>query len=133
MIALTFVVWVYMYIRRLSYILTHHVDYARLGKSSALVEMMPAEVSFPSDNLKNLFELPVIFYVISIISVQAELVDKIMVQAAWSFVALRLVHSFIHCTFNNVNLRFLFYILSSFVLWFMVVHIGVVLLAKPLL
>ncbi|RXJ71829.1 hypothetical protein CS022_14820 [Veronia nyctiphanis] len=133
MISLTFVVWVYMYIRRLSYIMTHHVDYAKLGKSSALVELMPEEVSYPSDNLKNLFELPVLFYVISVMAIQSGLVDEVLSIAAWAYVCLRGIHSLIHCTVNNVHLRFTFYIFSSLVLWFMVVHVAVVMLSAPLL
>ena len=39
--------------------------------------------------------------------------------AAWLFVGLRAAHSVVHCTVNIVKVRFVFYLLSSLVLWFM--------------
>ena len=41
------------------------------------------------------------------------------VIAAWSFLLLRVVHSFIHCTVNIVMARFIVYCAGALVLWFM--------------
>jgi hypothetical protein len=41
------------------------------------------------------------------------------VIAAWLFVALRILHSYVHCTSNRVMLRFQLYVAASLALWFM--------------
>ena len=93
---LTLVVWLYMYARRLPFILSSKlaphqltpVEFARLS---------PPQVANPSDNLKNLFELPTLFYATVLI---------------------------VHCTFNFVPLRFWLYATSAFALWFMILRIA---------
>ena len=37
--------------------------------------------------------------------------------ASWTYVALRALHSFIHCTYNRVLQRFAVYVASSILLW----------------
>jgi hypothetical protein len=55
-------VWVYMYGRRLSFIFSASLDPKRMSPLE-LARLSPSHVSNPSDNLKNLFELPTVFYV----------------------------------------------------------------------
>ena len=63
MVALTFMVWCYMYFKRLSFIRVHSIDPQSVA-TRALGAKSLAAVSAPSDNLMNLFELPVLFYVL---------------------------------------------------------------------
>jgi hypothetical protein len=56
---LTLVVWVYMYVRRIRFVTQNDVSPKDLAVPGALVRLSPAAVSNPSDNLKNLFEIPV--------------------------------------------------------------------------
>jgi hypothetical protein len=67
-VLLTFVVWVYMYIRRISFITSNKISSKDLAVPGALAQLSPPAVSNPSDNLKNLFEIPVIFYALDSIS-----------------------------------------------------------------
>ena len=71
----------------------------------------------PSDNFENLFEIPVLFYVALLVIYVTQLTDPFYVGAGWAFVALRCIHSFIHCTYNRIMHRFIAYALSSFILW----------------
>jgi hypothetical protein len=64
-VLLTFVVWVYMYIRRISFITSNKISSKDLAVPGALAQLSPPAVSNPSDNLKNLFEIPVIFYALA--------------------------------------------------------------------
>ena len=57
MMILTFVVWVYMYARRIPFIQSSGLTPGQLSPAR-LAEISPPQVSNPSDNLKNLFELP---------------------------------------------------------------------------
>ena len=86
-----------------------------VAQSAQMAQMV--EDSRAADNFRNLFELPVLFYAAMLLSLQAG-IDSVAMQAlAWAFVALRFLHSYIHCTYNRVMDRFKAYVLSGFVLW----------------
>jgi len=119
MMLLTVVVWVYMYIRRISFIRASEVSPNDLAKPGELARLSPAAVSNPSDNLKNLFEVPVLFYALALYLFVTHQVDGIYVTAGWIFVAFRALHSAVHCTFNLVMLRFYLYLVATLAVWFM--------------
>jgi hypothetical protein len=68
-----------------------------------------------SDNFKNLFEVPVLFYALCAVAINVSVVPQWLVSGGWVFVVLRGIHSFIQCTYNNVGHRFLAFF-SSFLL-----------------
>src|SRR5580698_9512615 len=109
---LTFVVWVYMYVRRISFITSNKLSPIDLAIPGALAQLSPPAVSNPSDNLKNLFEIPVIFYALVLYLFATKQVDAVYLGAAWVFVAFRVLHSAVHCTFNLVILRFYLYLFA---------------------
>ena len=118
---LTFVVWLYMYARRIPFI-----QRARLRPEQmtplGFAQLSPPAVANPSDNLKNLFELPTLFYALCLMLYAVGRVDPLGLFMAWWFVAFRYAHSLVHCTFNHIMLRFTLYALSSAALWFMVLR-----------
>jgi hypothetical protein len=63
---------------------------------------VPDDVRIPNRNFMNLLELPVLFYLACITVVVAAKVDAWSVGLAWAFVALRIAHSVVHLTYNNV-------------------------------
>ena len=115
---LTMVVWAYMYGRRLPFIVSSGLEATQMTPLE-LARVSPPGVSNPSDNLKNLLELPTIFYAIVLFLFVTNQVDAIHVSAAWVFFVFRVLHSAVHCTFNFIPLRFLLYVVSSAALWFM--------------
>jgi hypothetical protein len=117
-VLLTFVVWVYMYIRRIHFITTNAISPVDLAIPGKLAELTPPAVSNPSDNLKNLFEMPVVFYALALYLFVTSQVDGVYVAAAWIFVAFRALHSAMHCTANIVMVRFYLYLISSLAVWF---------------
>ncbi|MGH7292461.1 MAG: MAPEG family protein, partial [Myxococcota bacterium] len=116
---LTFTVWVYMYIRRIHWIQTRNIQPADLLAPGALAQLSPAGVNNPSDNLKNLFEIPVLFYALALYLHAVGQVDSAYVTAGWIFVGFRALHSAVHCTFNLVMLRFYLYLTSTVALFYM--------------
>ncbi|MFL5813895.1 MAG: MAPEG family protein [Bdellovibrionia bacterium] len=70
-----------------------------------------------SDHFENLFEVPVLFYVAAVAILALQLTDPFYVIAAWAFVILRYVQSYIHCTNNRIKHRFYAYFLSSMLVW----------------
>lgn len=125
-ILLTLIVWVYMYIRRISFITKQKIDPKDLAISGMLAEISPPNVSNPSDNFKNLFEIPVLFYVLVLYLFATNQVDTIYVNAAWIFVAFRVLHSIVHCTFNLVLLRFYLYLFATMSVWFIAIRAAIV-------
>lgn len=118
---LTLVVWVYMYGRRLSFIFSNGLD-SRQMTPQELARVSTPQVSNPSDNLKNLFELPTVFYVVVLYLYATSQVDTAYVIAAWGFFLFRALHSAVHCTFNFIPLRFVLYVISAGALWSMVIR-----------
>ena len=125
---LTLVVWIYMYGRRLPFIFSSGLDPKQMTPLE-LARLSPPQVSTPSDNLKNLFELPTVFYAVVLYIYVTHQVDAAFVGAAWGFFLFRVLHSAEHCTFNFIPLRFVLYVISAGALWFMVIRAGISALA----
>jgi hypothetical protein len=117
-IFLTLLVWAYMYVRRIAFITGNQISPRELAVPGRLAELSPPEVSNPSDNLKNLFEVPVLFYALTLHLFVTNQVDATYVNAGWIFVVFRALHSAVHCTFNLVMLRFYLYLTSCLAVWF---------------
>lgn len=122
MMLLTFAVWMTMYWRRIGYIKAQRIHPQKLQTPEQLKALVPAEIESPANNLRNLFELPVLFYALCLYVQVTGATDLAYVVAAWLFLLLRCAHSFVHCTSNVVMTRFRLYALSSLALWFMLAH-----------
>ena len=123
---LTFLVWVYMYIRRISFITSRKISPNDLAVPDALAQISPPEVFNPSDNFKNLFEIPVLFYALVLYLFVTEQVDTVYVNAAWIFVVFRALHSTVHCTFNLIMLRFYLYLFATLAVWFIAIRAALI-------
>jgi hypothetical protein len=60
MMFLTLLVWLYLFIRRISFITSQKISSQDLSVPGKLAQISPPSVSNPSDNFKNLFEIPVL-------------------------------------------------------------------------
>ena len=121
LMGLTLIVWVYMYARRIPFITRSRLTPDQLTPAE-LARLSPPAVSNPSDNLKNLFELPTVFYALALYLYAVGQVDGVYVALAWVFAGFRVLHSAVHCTVNIVLLRFWLYAISAVALWGMVVR-----------
>ncbi len=126
---LTFVVWFYLYALRIPEIRNKGIDVKDLKDRAESHRLLPVSAA-ASNNLKNLFEMPVLFYAAVLLTLVLMVQDPVLVALAWSFVALRTVHSFIHCTYNNVHHRFVAYALSNLGLIFIWIRLGSFVLAN---
>ena len=84
----------------------------KFGESAAV----PGPVSIPNRNYMNLLEVPMLFYVSSVMFFITGKVDAIVLTMAWVYVGLRGIHSLIHLTYNNVLHRLIPFAMSSVVL-----------------
>jgi len=64
----------------------------------------------------NQFELPVLFYVLTILAWVTRHADLIFVVLAWIFVIFRYLQAYVHVTSNRVRLRGAFFGVSALVL-----------------
>ena len=121
MMLLTLVVWVVMFVKRVGYMQAHNVDVEQMKSPADTQALIPGDASAPANNLRNMTELPVVFYAVSLYLTVFGQVDSLHVTCAWVFVGFRVLHSLIHCSYNRVMHRFLAYLVSSIALWVMVV------------
>lgn len=120
MMLLTMLVWLYMYYLRIGFSIRNRIHAQKLSTPEKCHTLLPENVNQPSNNLKNLFEAPIIFYAVCILVLITQHSDMTFVLLAWSYVALRCVHSFMHCVVNYVMGRFISYFISTLILWCMV-------------
>ncbi|QBY04959.1 hypothetical protein E2K93_11445 [Thalassotalea sp. HSM 43] len=113
LLLLTIIVWLYMYYKRLSYLFKHNIDAQDLVSPEQLKAIIPETVNRPANNLANLFEMPVLFYVLMLLAMQQQFDKPIFIALAWGFVGCRAIHSLIHCSYNRVMHRFACYFLAS--------------------
>ena len=121
MLLLTLVVWIYMYARRIPFIKRSALRPEQLTPLE-LARISPPAVANPSDNLKNLFEIPTIFYALVLYLYLMRDVDATYLVAAWIFVIFRILHTLVHCTLNIVLLRFGLYVVSTAALWLILIR-----------
>ena len=122
-VLLTFTVWFYLFARRIPEIMRGGIDPQALQDRNEahriLTESAPA-----SNNLKNLFEMPILFYAGILLSLVLMVQDTLLVILAWGFVILRIAHSVIQCSYNDVNHRFAVYAISCLFLLFMWIRLA---------
>jgi hypothetical protein len=70
-------------------------------------------------SFQNQFELPVLFYVLTILAIISKHADVLFVVLAWVFVLCRIVHAWVHVTSNNLRLRGGFFGIGALVLLIM--------------
>jgi len=115
MVALTMVVWVRMYRTRIAQMKRERIHPQAVATSAQVAAKLTD--SKAADNFRNLFELPVLFYLALVVAAQTAQVGWLTLTLAWSFVALRMLHSLIHCSYNKVIHRFYAYFFGGVVLW----------------
>lgn len=116
MVLHTFIIWCWMYVVRIRRAIRENIPMSAF-KDQRTAAATPGVHSTVSDNLVNLFELPVLFYLASVILYVTNGVTGTMLAISWFYVATRIVHSLVHITYNKVMHRFSIYIIGSIALW----------------
>ena len=119
---LTMSVWVYMYCLRLFFLKRENINPQSVSTTRQVLNIVPDKINNPSENLINLFELPLLFYALCIYLYVTQKVDSVSLYMSFFFLLLRIGHSVIHCTYNKVIHRFVLYVLSSIILWVLIIR-----------
>jgi hypothetical protein len=65
----------------------------------------PPRVTQISNAFHNQLEMPVLFYVLTILAIITRHADLLFVLMAWVFVVMRVLHVYVHVTSNNIRAR----------------------------
>jgi hypothetical protein len=76
----------------------------------------PPRVQQISNNYHSQFQLPVLFYVLTILAIITRHADFVFVIMAWIFVLTRLLHTYIHTGTNYVPHRFNAFLVGAIIL-----------------
>lgn len=112
--------------------LTLHRGETRFDEIALREPNWPVRATQFANSFANQFELPILFYVLTILEIFTHNADVLYVVLAWIFVAMRFMQAIIHVTSNNVRLRGAWYGIGAVVLVVMwLIYIVRVLLALP--
>lgn len=82
-------------------------------------ETLPGHLRQVERAYANLLEMPILFYLVSVLCIVLNLTGSTMLFLAWLYVGLRYIHSLIHLTYNNTIHRFFAFMSSTVVLMVM--------------
>ncbi len=85
-------------------------------RTADLADQLPAHVQWKADNYNHLLEQPTAFYACAVALALMGQGDGVNLYLAWGYVGLRVVHSIVQSTSNNVPVRFSLFLLSTFLL-----------------
>ncbi len=128
MVILTAIVWILFFISRFKEMKTKKIHPQQIANSRQAAETLTNTKA--ADNFKNLFEVPVLFYVASVLIFVTQTTTTLIICLCWLFVVFRAVHSFIHCTSNNVKRRAAAYLASTLIIGLIWLVFGVELLMR---
>jgi len=114
----TFIIFAIMAPARFYFLRMKHPQTAAHTKN--LKGVLPPWTERVADNYNHLFEQPVIFYVVALSIAVINNIEPLMIQLAWVYVALRVLHSIVQITFNFVPLRFTLFVTSWLILGYMI-------------
>jgi hypothetical protein len=86
-------------------------------------EVEPESTAKPARHFVNLFEAPVLFYVVCLAAMITQVTGIAMQALAWTYVAARIVHSYVHLGGNRLRRRMRAYFFSWFVLLVMWIYL----------
>jgi hypothetical protein len=114
LVLLTFTVMMRMMFSRIAMMKVNRIHPQSISTSAELIAKMPDTRA--SDNFRNLFETPILFYAALAFAQFTQPGNQPLLVLASFYVAIRIVHSYIQCTYNKVMHRFYVFLASVSVL-----------------
>jgi hypothetical protein len=125
-VALTFAMMFWMASARTAAIKARQTRIADIALGQA---NWPARVQQISNSYASQFQIPVLFYLLTVLVIITRHADIVFVVMAWLFVVSRLVHAYIHTSSNYVPRRFGAFAIGSIILLVMWIIFAVRILA----
>jgi len=121
-IVLVLGLYILLGLRKSSAVKSKSID---LKKSSLDNRAWPSSVVQVSNNIASQFELPMLFYALCFITLLTGASNILAISLAWSYVALRYFHSYIHAGSNFVPYRFRAFVVSLLIIIVLLVQVTV--------
>ena len=115
LVAIIYAVWLVMFVKRFGHIKRNPPQPADFVSGEAAMRYFQP-VEMPANNLRNLFEMPILYFALVPLLLLTHHAGHIQVALAWIYVVLRAIHSAIHVGPNRVIPRFSVYLASCVVL-----------------
>ena len=116
LVAWAMVMWAWMYATRLPAIFRSRMKLDPYAPRGEQMNQLPPEVRWKADNYNHLMEQPTAFYAIVLALALLGESTGANVALAWTYVALRVVHSLVQALINKIELRFFLFVFSSLAL-----------------
>jgi hypothetical protein len=113
-------------VRKSRAVKSNNVD---LEKAALDNDAWPDYVLVVSNNIRNQFQVPVLFYVLCILFYSIDAVSAMVLYLAWAFVISRAIHAYIHMSSNFVPARFTVFTIGFIIMIVMVVFAAIALLS----
>jgi len=85
-------------------------------RDPSLFEQLPKVAIWSGNNHNHLHEQPTLFYALMVYLYLTETTPEWMLSAAWAYVAVRIVHSFVQTFINHLLARFTVYSVATGIL-----------------
>lgn len=86
------------------------------SRGQNLEGVIPDSVNWKSHNYAHLMEQPTLFYAVILILAVSGAATPLAVALAWTYVAIRVLHSLVQATVNRISLRFPLFVLATLAL-----------------
>ena len=116
----TAVIWAWMYATRIPAIIRMRLTLDANAPRGEQMATLPARVRWKADNYNHLFEQPTLFYATALSLALLGDPSTLSIALAWTYVALRVVHSLWQVLVNHIPTRFALFSISSLVLYALV-------------
>lgn len=113
LISWSMVMWVWMYVTRIPAIRSAKMQLDSNAPSGQQMSALPARVRWKADNYNHLMEQPTLFYALVISIALVGEGGGTNLYLAWTYVALRILHSLVQALSNKIEIRFLLFVLSN--------------------
>ena len=107
---LTLIVWTFLIFLMMAFGRVRFMNNPQdAAHSKDYKNQLPDWVNRTGDNYNHLFEQPVAFYAVTLSIALINNFDNLIVQLAWTYVVIRIIHSFVQIIVNIILLRFLLF------------------------
>lgn len=125
----TAVIWFWMYATRIPAILKARMRLDPNAPRGQQMSELPPQVRWKADNFNHLLEIPTLFYAVGLSLAMLGDDSSTSLYLAWTYVALRVVHSLHQCLSNIIMIRFVLFATSSLVLFWLAVRAALIIFA----
>ncbi len=125
----TGVIWCWMYATRIPAISKARMRLDPMAPRGQQMSELPPQVRWKADNFNHLLEIPTLFYAVVLSLAMLGDFSTTSLYIAWSYVALRVVHSLHQCLSNHIPIRFALFAVSSLLLFWLALRAAWILFA----